>query len=73
VGEENLAEGEPHAKPHHLPLTALPAVEEHGLAFPLNGESGHVSLDGGGGSAGAKKGDAQHAGKIQRGREQLKA
>jgi len=36
VGDEDRRDAEPCAEPHHLPLGALAAVEEHEVTMPLD-------------------------------------
>ena len=66
VGEKDLAKAEPDPVAHHLPLGSLTAVEQYGLAFPLNRERRHVALDRGTGGRGTQEGDGQHGQNIRR-------
>jgi hypothetical protein len=61
VAEEDFGEGEADGVPHHLPLVALPAVEEDGLPFALDGQPGDVAIDGRRSGAGAEEGGCEHA------------
>jgi hypothetical protein len=61
MGHEDGADGEAGAEPHHLPLGSLPAVEQHQVSFPLNGEATHVPSNGGAGCGGAEEGDSYHS------------
>ena len=68
VSEEDLGEGEADAVAHHLPLTALAAVEEDRLALAVHRQPGDVAVHRGGGGAGAQESQGEHGGKGERGR-----
>ena len=63
VGEEDVGHREPHAVPHHLPLRALPAVEQQRLALALERDGRHRPLHRGPRRRRAEKGEGEHGAK----------
>ena len=60
MGDEDGLDPETRPVPHHLPLGALAAVEEHQIAFSLHGDAAHIPAHSGPGSGGAEEGDSNH-------------